>query len=170
MNNHELRAALSEVAEVLQRQHLTARVYVVGGAAMVLAYGADRSTRDIDALILDHHGPVIDAVRQVAQRRGLPGSWLNEQASVYMASTDDTARVTVFDHPSLRVLAASPRHLLAMKARAARVTDRTDIRQLAQMVGASDVAEISEIVEAVFPGEPLSERSRKVVEDFLDDA
>ena len=38
----ELRAALAEVAGRLQRRGRRAGIYVVGGAAMVLGYGADR--------------------------------------------------------------------------------------------------------------------------------
>jgi hypothetical protein len=41
----------------------------------------------------------------------------------------------VFDHPGLRVFAASPEHLLAMKALAARPRDAEDIRQLVQVLG-----------------------------------
>jgi hypothetical protein len=41
----------------------------------------------------------------------------------------------VFDHPGLRVFAASPEHLLAMKAFAARPRDTEDIRHLTRILG-----------------------------------
>ena len=80
----ELRAALGEVAGRLQRRGRRARIYVVGGAAMALAYEADRLTRDIDAAIVEGHGPLLEEVRAVARERAWPTTWLNEQATAYM--------------------------------------------------------------------------------------
>ncbi len=59
-------------------------MYVFGGAAMALAYDARRATRDIDA-VFQPHGIVLDEARAVGDEMGLPGWWLNEQASVYVA-------------------------------------------------------------------------------------
>jgi len=56
----------------------------------------------------------------VAQELGLPPWWLNEQATVYISGKDDPGKRRVFDHPGLRVMAASPEHVFAMKALAAR--------------------------------------------------
>ncbi|MBI3688735.1 MAG: hypothetical protein HY241_15620 [Actinobacteria bacterium] len=56
----------------------------------------------------------------VATEFGLPTWWLNEQASVYVAPGGDPGARVVFDHPGLRVSAASPEHLLAMKVIAVR--------------------------------------------------
>jgi hypothetical protein len=53
---------------------------------------------------------------QVADDLGLPRWWLNEQASTHISGKDDTDKRRVFDHPGLRVMAASPRHIFAMKA------------------------------------------------------
>ena len=115
MNRLELLEALGAVAERLRLQGATARVYIVGGAAMALAYDGDRVTRDIDALILEGRGPLTEAVRAVAHKRGLPDSWLNEQASSYLPADDDRRSTVVFDHPTLRVVAAAPERVLAMK-------------------------------------------------------
>ncbi|HWL45405.1 MAG TPA: DUF6036 family nucleotidyltransferase [Ilumatobacter sp.] len=168
MDRAELLDALGEVADGLSRRRASARVYVVvGGAAMALAYDADRATRDVDAVILDDHGAVIEVVRDVARRRGLPTTWLNEQAAAYIPRGDDHRQIVVFDHPSLRVLAASPERLLAMKARAARLADRGDIARLAELVGVTNADDVATIVAGQFPDEPWPERSRKTVEDIL---
>lgn len=105
-----------------------------GGAAMALAYDARRSTRDIGA-VFKPHGIVLEAARLVANELGLPPWWLNEQASVYVAPGGDSAAPRVFDHPGLRVSAASPEHLLAMKLLAARRRDNDDIRFLVKHLG-----------------------------------
>lgn len=63
---------------------------------------------------------------------------------------------------------ASPRHLLAMKIRAARQSDIADIIFLARHVGASSAEQAERIAAEVFGDEPLSQRSRDVLAD-LDD-
>lgn len=112
-----LERAFTALGERLVRRGVVADV--LGGAAMALAYDATRVTRDVDSLFVPH-GIVLEEARNVAQDLGLPAWWLNEQASVYISGKDDPGRRRVFDHPGLRVTAASPRHIFAMKALAAR--------------------------------------------------
>jgi hypothetical protein len=102
----ELEQAFTALGERLARRGVVADVFVVGGAAMALAYDARRVTRDVDATFVPH-GIVLDEARQVAQDLGLPPWWLNEQASVYISGKDDPGKRRVFDHPGLRVMAAS---------------------------------------------------------------
>lgn len=103
----------------MARRGVVADVYVFAGAALALAYDARRATRDIDA-VFQPHGVVLEEARVVAGELGLPVWWLNEQASAYVAPGGDPSAPRVFDHPGLRVAAASPEHLLAMKVLAAR--------------------------------------------------
>ncbi|WP_406312815.1 nucleotidyltransferase [Streptosporangium sp. NBC_01639] len=114
------------------RRGVVADLFVVGGAAMALAYDAVRVTRDVDALFVPH-GVVLEEARRVAEDLGLPPWWLNEQASVYISGKDDPGKRRVFDHPGLRVMAASPEHIFAMKAMAARTRDVDDLRHLAEL-------------------------------------
>ncbi len=102
-----------------------ADIFIVGGAATALAYDAARVTRDVDAMFKPH-GIVREEAMRVATDPGLPRWWLNEQASTYISGKEDTDKRRVFDHPGLRVMAASPRHIFAMKARAARTRDIDD--------------------------------------------
>ncbi len=162
----DLLAALTAVAEKLNRRSVVARIYIVGGAAMALAYDANRVTRDIDALVLEGHGAVFDAVREVARERGLSPSWLNEQASAYMPRQDRRG-VVVFDNPNMRVIAADADRLLAMKVRSARRSDLADIELLAHRLGTSTPEEIFAVVEAVYPNEAIPDRGRLVVEELF---
>src|SRR5215469_8658687 len=118
--------AFRRLGDRLARRGLIADVYVFGGAAMALAYDARRATRDIDA-VFQPHGVVLEEARAVANELGLPPWWLNEQASAYVAPGGDPGAPRIFDHPGLRVSAASPEHLLAMKVLAARRRDAEDI-------------------------------------------
>ena len=162
-----IREALTRLGERLARRGVTADLYVFGGAAMALAYDARRATRDIDALFKPH-GIVLEEARAVAQELGLPDWWLNEQASVYVAAGGDSGAATVFDHPGLRVQAASPEHLLAMKVHAARRRDGEDIRFLIDKLGLSDVESVLSLCAEIFPDEPVPERARLVLEDVFE--
>jgi hypothetical protein len=101
---------------------------------VALAYDATRVTRDLDARFVPH-GVVLEEARRVADDLGLLRWWLNEQASVYISGKYDPGKRRVFDHPGLRVLAASPDHIFAMKALAARTRDIDDPRLLADILG-----------------------------------
>lgn len=160
--------ALDELNEALRRSGVRADLYVFGGAAMVLAYGADRPTRDIDAKF-EPHGPVIEAAREVAERLGLPRSWLNDQASVYLSRRKDAGEAPVFDHSHLRVQTASAEHLLAMKVLAGREHDLADLRVLLAHLGLRTVEEAEEITRRFFPDEPIPERNRMALSDLFAD-
>ena len=114
---------------------------------------------------------VLDAAREVAEELGLPRHWLNEQASVYVSSVPDRDAPRVFDHPGLRVSAASAEHLLAMKALAGRrYADREDLAVLIRLLGLTTVEQVEPVCVRVFPHEPLSGRARLLVEEVLDEA
>jgi hypothetical protein len=158
--------ALDELNAVLRRQGVRADLYVFGGAAMVLAYGADRPTRDIDAKF-EPHGPVIQAAHEVAERLRLPRSWLNDQAAVYLSRQTDAGRAPVFDHSHLRVQAASAEHLLAMKVLAAREHDLADVRLLLRHLGLRTAEEAEAVTQQFFPDEPIPDRNRMALRDLV---
>jgi hypothetical protein len=119
LGRDEMEEAFRRLGERLARRGVVADLYVIGGAAMAMAYDARRVTRDIDA-VFEPHGVVRDEADAVAAELGLPRWWLNEQASVYVAPGGDADAPRVFESPGIRVIAASPKHLLAMKTLAAR--------------------------------------------------
>ncbi|WP_432978597.1 hypothetical protein [Dactylosporangium sp. CA-233914] len=123
-------------------------------------------TRDVDATFVPH-GVVLEEARNVAEAMGLPPWWLNEQASTYVSTQQDDGKREVFDHPGIRVMAASPEHVFAMKAFAARSRDEDDLRTLADIIGISTIDAALELCERFFPAEPLPPRSRAMLEDLL---
>jgi hypothetical protein len=137
------------------------------GAAMALAYDARRSTRDIDA-VFQPHGVVLEEARATAAELGLPSWWLNEQASAYVARGGDANAPRIFDHPGLRVSAASPEHLLAMKVLAGRRRDAEDIRFLVKHLQLGDADEALALCAEIFPEEPVPDRARLVLEDIFE--
>jgi hypothetical protein len=160
--------AFRRLGDRLARRGVVADLYIFGGAAMALAYDSRRSTRDIDA-VFKPHGMVLDEARAVAEELGLPQWWLNEQASAYVAPGGDSNAPRVFDHPGLRVSAASPEHLLAMKVLAARRRDADDIRFLIKHLSLTTVDEVLALCAEVFPDEEVPARARMVLEDAFGD-
>lgn len=161
-----LERAFGRLGDELRRRGVVGELHVFGGAAMVLAFDARTATRDVDALF-EPDGPVLEAARDVAEELGLPRSWLNNQASSYVSGRAGRG-TPVYDHPNLRVMTTPPEHLLAMKVRAARsVRDADDIRLLLRTLELRHLDEVIEVVERYFPHEPLSDRSRLLVEDLL---
>jgi hypothetical protein len=160
--------AFRRLGERLARRGVVADLYVFGGAAMALAYDSRRSTRDIDA-VLKPHGVVLDEAGAVADELGLPRWWLNEQASAYVAPGGDAAAPRVFDHPGIRVSAASPEHLLAMKVLASRRRDSDDIRFLVKHLGLTTADEVLTLCANVFPDEEVPARARLLLEDVFGD-
>lgn len=158
--------ALRRLGERLAHRGIVADLYIFGGAAMALAYDLRRSTRDVDAL-LHPHGAVTVEAQSVALELGLPRWWLNEQASAYVSPVDDTEAPLVFDHPGLRVHAASPRHLLAMKVLAGRRRDAGDIKSLAGHLGLRTPAEVLAVSAEVFPDEPAPKRSVLLLDELF---
>jgi len=108
--------------------------------------------------------------RKVAEDLGLPYWWLNEQASVYISGKEDASERRVFDHPGLRVMAASPAHVFAMKARAARTRDIDDLRLLADIIGLNSAEEALRICAEFYPDEPVSPRSTAVLLELFGSA
>ena len=161
--------AFRRLGDRLAKRGVVADIYVFGGAAMALAYDSRRATRDVDALFKPH-GVVLEEARRVAAEIGLPDWWLNEQASSYVTPGGDPSPSRVFNHPGLRVFAASPEHLLAMKALAARPRDAQDIKQLIEVLDLHSVSDVLALVRNVFPEEEPPARLALLLDDVFDES
>ena len=170
LDREALLELLGALAGRLRTRGVRASVYVIRGAAISLVFDARRATRDMDSVVLEGHGPLMEEVQRLGREQGLPGSWLNEQAAMYVSRRRDDNKAVVFDHSNLVVAAASPEHLLAMKLQAARAADAADIRLLLGVLGIDSVGGASDVLEVVFPGTAMSDRARLLVEDVLTSA
>ena len=84
-----------------------------------------------------------------------------------MSGRDDPGKKRVFDHPGLRVMVASPDHIFAMKALAARTRDVDDLRTLAVLADVRSVDDAMRLCEDFFPGEGLSARALGVLQELF---
>jgi len=167
MDRAEILRALHRLAEILHRRGIQGDLYLVGGAAMAVAYNARRATRDVDA-VFEPKMEIYAAAREVAGELDLPPDWLNDAVKGFLGmGKPDPEPVPVFDEPGLRVMAASPRHLLAMKLLAARREDEEDIRYLLDLLGIRRAEEAFRILWEVYPEAILPPRARFLVEEIL---
>lgn len=166
MDRDEILAALVALAEALDARGLVGEMYVVGGAAIALAYDARRSTRDIDA-VFEPKIAVYEAAAEVGERKGLPVGWLNDAVKRFLQGHDPHAS-PVLELPGLRCLVASPRILLALKVLAHRVgEDEDDVRLLAEELGLRRPAEVIAVAEDLY-ADRLDAVSRFFVEEVFD--
>ena len=129
LGRRELLEALGELDEELKILNVRGEVFIVGGAAMAIAYDTRRSTADVDAVFVPSSEVRIAASR-VAERMNLEPDWLNDGAKAFLPGEDEN-QIGVYEGQHLSVAAASPQYLLAMKLIASRVErDQDDIREL----------------------------------------
>jgi hypothetical protein len=165
MDREEIVTLLTALGATLRDRGVDGEMYVVGGAAIALAYDARRSTRDIDA-VFEPKLAVYEAAAEVAERFGLPAGWLNDAVKGFLAG-DDPEAAPVLDVPGLRCLAASPRMLLALKVLAHRVgEDEGDVMLLAAALGLRTAGEVLGVAEDVF-GDRLEAAARFFVEELF---
>lgn len=86
LSAEQLQGLLQELSESLQARGLQAQLFIVGGAAMALAYDHQRMTRDVDALFAPAR-EVRDIAAELAERHGLEPDWLNDGAKGFMPVT-----------------------------------------------------------------------------------
>lgn len=139
-------------------------MFVVGGAAIALAYNSRRVTRDVDA-IFEPKGKVYDAAARVGERHGVGPDWLNDGAKGYMHGPDAQRRVA-FESSALRVGVGSARYLLAMKLLASRPEDAQDIKMLCAACGITRADQALKVVEDAYP-QPVPAKARFMVEELL---
>ena len=153
-----------ELSRELRFQGARAQIYIVGGAAMSLAFSRERTTKDVDARIDTGHSRLTEAVRTVGRRHGLGDSWLNERATTAIPRGGDARAQTLYQSPHLTVTGASARHLLAMKLLAVRGTDRADIAVLCEHLGLEGPEDGIRIYKELLPEEHVKPRAREALE------
>ncbi len=119
MRRDEILGALAALGADLAEHGLVADLYVVGGAAIALAYDERRATRDIDAVFAPKN-EVYAAAARVAAALELPEGWLNDAVKGFLQGPDNFP-TKIFDMPGLRCEVASAETVLVLKCLAHRL-------------------------------------------------
>ena len=146
MDRAQILAALTALGEELHEHGVTADLYVVGGAAIALAYDERRSTRDIDAVFVPKSA-VYAAAARVRDNLDLPEGWLNDAVKGFLLGPDPF-HTEIIEVPGLRCEVASPEMVLVLKCLAHRLgEDDDDVRLLTAAAGLHDPDDVLDLVE-----------------------
>lgn len=148
MRRDEIVRALTALGAELAERGLVADLYVVGGAAITLAYDERRATRDIDAVFVPKT-EVYAAAARVAAALDLPDGWLNDAVKGFLLGPDRFPTKTL-EMPGLRCEVASAETVLVMKCLAHRLgEDDDDVVLLASQLGLDTADDVLDLVEQV---------------------
>jgi len=157
--------ALTALGRRLADRDVVGEMYVVGGAAIALAFDERRTTRDIDA-VFEPKLIIYTEAAVVADDLGLPEGWLNDGVKGFLAGTDPW-QTSIFEVPGLRVQSASPEMLLALKCLAHRLgEDDDDVRLLSRHLGLCDPQDVIDLVVRVF-GDSVDLRVELFIREVL---
>ncbi len=159
-------SALQVLGEELTSRGVRGQIFIVGGAAMALAYSTRRVTKDIDA-VFEPKSAIYDAAATVAEQLGLPEDWLNDAVKGFMPGPDEEPR-PVPNIPGIEVATASPRYLLAMKLMAMRFgEDDEDIEILLRESGIQSTEHALDVLEQIYPAQEPPAKTRFFLEELL---
>jgi hypothetical protein len=169
MDRIEIEGALRAVSDKLAGKGISGRIFIVGGAAMVLAFSSRFSTADVDADFAPADD-VRDAAKTVGAELGLPEDWLNDSVTIYLPSFKEPDWRPTLKFENLEVSTADARSLLAMKMRASRGSrDIGDIRLLLVQCGIRTESDALSLYEEYFPEDPIPERATPLLRRALAD-
>jgi hypothetical protein len=159
-------AALQALGDELVREGVHGQIFIVGGAAIALAYSARRVTKDIDA-VFEPKTSIYQAAAKVAEDLGLPEDWLNDAVKGYLPG-DDLNPQPVPGIRGIEITTASPRYLLAMKLMAMRFgEDDDDIRLLLRESKVESVEQALRLLHELYPALEPPLKTRLFLEEIL---
>jgi predicted nucleotidyltransferase len=166
----QIRLLLVDLGARLADRGIEARLFLVGGAAMALAFSRRRVTRDLDA-VFEPKREIYEEAAALARERGLPEDWLNDGVKGLLPNkTQPIEGTSSFSAPGIRVGVASPEYLFAMKAMAARQeADGDDLRALATALQIKDVRQALDLVERFYGADQLTTKTQLILEGVLAD-
>jgi hypothetical protein len=167
LDRAKIEEAFRIMGQYLLERNVFGEIALYGGSAILFQFDWRRTSEDVDARVISdgRHGIVTLAADQAAKQLDLPRSWLDESVAMYARRLeDDSDRVFVGVYPSparvgLRVVAAKPSNILAMKLNAlerSTADDRDeDAVNLGIACGVSTAEALHDIFRTFFPDEKL---------------
>ncbi len=166
--------ALGALSRGLAARGIQGEICLFGGTAMLLAFDARETTRDVDA-VFEPPQLVREIAGNVARELGLPADWLNVGVKGFLSPKGDFIAENLPEFPKLRVTRPTTRYLLAMKCLASRVPgydtdgDRTDILHPANELGIDAADQVLDIVAAYYPRERIPVKTQFFVREIMEE-
>ena len=168
LNRDERESAIAELADQLNARNVKAKIYLVGGAVMLLAFDARFTTGDIDGAIYPTDD-VLAVAAEIGERRGLGTEWLNNSAQQFIPAFKEPNWQPILKSGNVEIVAADERSMLAMKMRAGCGSrDRPDINFLVKRCGVTSIAEALDLYEEYFPEDPLPDRTHPLLDEAIE--
>jgi hypothetical protein len=168
LNRAKIEEAFRIIGQYLLDRKTLGEIAIYGGSAILFQFDWRKTSLDVDARVTSerNHGIIIDAVHEAAKQLHLPRSWLNESVTIYARRGEgDADRILVGLYPSperfgLRVTAAKPVYILAMKLKALdRVSaddrDFQDAVGLGVECGVTTIGQMHDVYRKFFGSEEL---------------
>ena len=148
---------------------LKGEILLFGGAAMLLAFNARPSTKDVDAVFLPKN-EIYALSREIAARHQLPENWLNDSVKGFIAS--DSFRQDLFVRFSnLSVYIPEPQYLLAMKCMSMRIglesSDLDDIKTLLTSLNIKRAKDVFDLIEKYYPSNKIPQKTYYAIDELL---
>lgn len=171
LTKHQILEALGRLDQLLADKGVIGEICIFGGAAMVLAFDARESTRDVDAVFVPK-AAIYEQAAMIAEDMGLPGSWLNDGVKGFLARDGQVTMDGMPQWENLRIMRPTTRYLLAMKCMAARVAeydttgDKNDIIHLCRDLGIHAADEIFALVEDYYPTSRIPVKTKFFIQEI----
>ena len=168
--------ALRRIHDAAVKAGITVDMVVFGGAAMILCFGMDRLSRDVDVIVPDaaHSKLVMDAAARIARDREWPENWLNDGVKGFIEDVQEMRQHPLLPNPDaggVRLHFPSPEYMLALKCMSMRLDgkshDKDDVAHLVNALGVSDAEQVLDIVERFAPRGNIPPKSEYGVRQLI---
>lgn len=172
LSKEQIMSAFSALNDRLMAKEIIGEICVFGGAAMVLAFDARQSTRDVDGIFVPK-GSMADAIAEVADELDLRPDWLNDGVKGFVSDTGDLTDDGMPQFSHLRIMRPSSAYLLAMKCLAARVGgydtagDQEDVLTLIKHLGLTSAEQVLEVIGRYYSETLVQPKTRYFVEELI---
>ena len=167
-------AALDRLNELLHEKGVMGELCIFGGAAMVLAFDARESTRDVDGVFVPK-SEIYQAAEQIAEDLNIPSTWLNDAVKDFVSGEGDLTEEGMPQWGNLHIVRPTTRYLLAMKCIASRIADyntvgdKNDIIHLCRELRIETTAEILNLVEDYYPTARIQVKTQYFIEEIVEE-
>jgi len=166
----ELLAAFDEIAVAAVAAGTRLDIAVFGGSALVLASNFRFSTEDVDVAELGTPWPqwLTDCVARIAKRNDWSETWFNDAVTFHLSAHAQADRDLIkwrtfprnLNHIGLTVFVPTAEYMLALKLKAARISDFTkgtqDLNDLANLLRAQNIADPDQAIAVLAKYFPVS--------------
>jgi hypothetical protein len=179
LDRGKIEEAFRLMGQYLLDRRVLGEIAIYGGSAILFQFGWRKTSQDVDARVISgsHHGMITRAAEEAAKRLNLPRSWLNETVTMYTRRNEsirDQTFIGVYPSPErvgLRVVAAKPTYLLAMKLSAlerATADDRDfqDAVNLGIACGVATTGGLRKLFRSFFPDHEMPATTERRLDEL----